>query len=75
MSLEEMKKTNKCFLTPRDVASVIGCSPYSINIQAAKDASMLGFPICKMGTRVRIPRVAFIRWMEGIQTVSCSDDN
>lgn len=65
MTLDEIRKSGKEFLTPKDVAGVLGCHPYSINVQAKEDIRKLGFPAALIGTRVRIPRIGFIRWMEG----------
>lgn len=64
MTLEEMRQSRQMMLTPRDVAEVIGCDPYAINVQARADAGKLGFPVCVTGTRVRIPRMGFLHWME-----------
>jgi hypothetical protein len=63
MTLEQMRDSRKDFLTPEDVSDVLGCMPYTINIQAKEDATLLGFPVCVTGSRVRIPRLAFIHWM------------
>lgn len=65
MSVEEMKGLPKDYLTPKDVAGCLGCTAYAINQQAAADASKLGFPVVIIGKRVKIPRGAFIRFMEG----------
>ena len=65
MTLNEIKGSSAEFLTPAQVAGVIGCAPYAINVQAKADASKLGFPVCVMGRRVRIPRRAFVAWLEG----------
>lgn len=65
MSIEELKAHGKDFLTPKDVAKCLGCTAYAINQQAAADASKLGFPVIMVGKRVKIPRKAFIRFMEG----------
>ena len=64
MTFEQMIKSDKNFLVPEDVAEVLGCKPYSINCQAKADPGKLGFPICMMGSTVRIPRLAFIHWMQ-----------
>ena len=64
MTLDEIRGTTKDMLTPGDVAEVLGCDPYRINVQAKQDAKKLGFPVSIMGTRVRIPRLAFLRWMQ-----------
>lgn len=63
MTYQEILESDKEFLIPKDVAPVLNCHPYSINIQAKTDPAKLGFPIVMIGTRVRIPRLAFIRWM------------
>ena len=65
MTIEEMRTSEKSFLIPTDVCEVLGCAPYSINVQAKEDPRKLGFPVSVIGTRVKIPRVAFIKWMEG----------
>ena len=64
MTFKEIKESDKDFLTPEDVKQVLGIMPYTINLQAKDDPSKLGFAVTMMGTRVRIPRLAFIHWME-----------
>lgn len=68
MTRQEIEVSDKDFLVPTDVAEVIGCKPYSINLQAKEDPARLGFPVCVLGTRVKIPRMAFLRWIEGRET-------
>ena len=63
MTLSEIQESTKEFLTPKDIAEVIGCHPYSINVQARQDITKLGFPASLIGTRLRIPRKAFLNWM------------
>ena len=65
MTIEDIKKMSKEILTPGDVAPVLGCDPNVIRYQAAEDVKQLGFPASKIGSRVKIPRKAFIRWFEG----------
>lgn len=64
MTFAEIERCNKDFLTPQDVSEVLGCHPYSINVQAREDIGRLGFPASLIGTRVRIPREGFIRWVK-----------
>ena len=64
MTFQQIRESEKNFLTPADVAEVLGCKPYSINCQVKADAGKLGFPVCMMGDTVRIPRLAFIHWMQ-----------
>lgn len=63
MTLSELQSSTKDFLIPEDVADLIGCKPYSINVQAKADPSKLGFPVSLIGTRVKIPRLGFLHWM------------
>ena len=69
MTLQEIRESEKDFLTPQDVAEVLGCAPYTINLQVKQDiaegVNSFGFPISKIGTRVRIPRRAFLRFVLG----------
>lgn len=65
MTIEDIKNTDKEFLTPCDIAPVLGCDPHSIRVQAQKAPQLLGFPVCKVGTRTKIPRVPFLKWVEG----------
>lgn len=64
MTLTEIKCADKEILTPADVAPVLGCDPHSIRVQAQTDASMLGFPVIVIGRRVKIPRRAFLLFLE-----------
>lgn len=63
MTLQEMRESTKEFLTPEDVAGFIGCMAYSITAQAKDDPMCLGFAVSVIGTRVRIPRRAFLHWL------------
>ena len=65
MTLTDLEKMEVEVLTPTQVAKVLGCAPYSINVMAKQDKSLLGFPVMMVGNRVKIPRQAFIRWMRG----------
>jgi hypothetical protein len=64
MTFSEIEHSEKDFLTPSDVAPVMGCMPYSLNVQAKEDISKLGFPASLVGTRLLIPRLGFIRWVK-----------
>ena len=65
MTLDEIKALDREYLVPREVASVLGCKPYSINVWARECPGELGFPVIKIGSRVKIPRRAFVGYMEG----------
>ena len=64
MTIEDIKAMDKPYLIPKDVAPLLGCDPYTINICASQCPERLGCPVILMGSRVRIPREGFIRfWM------------
>ena len=65
MTLDEIRAHTREYLIPREVAPLLGCDPYAINVAAKQCPERLGFNVCVVGTRVKIPRLAFIRWMEG----------
>lgn len=65
MTLQEIKESNKEYLIPKDVAEVLRCNPYLINVQAHNNAHKLGFHVIVINRRVRIPRIPFIKFMEG----------
>lgn len=67
VTLEQIRDSDKDILTPEDVHEVLGCGAYSINVQAKSDPSKLGFPVCLIGSRVRIPRIGFLNWFEYVR--------
>lgn len=67
MTLNEMREYDKDYLTPAQVATALGSDPQSIRVWARQNPIGLGFPVIRLGSRVKIPRIAFIRYMEGRQ--------
>lgn len=65
MTLSEIKSMDKDFLTPEDVAPLLRCDPHGIRVQAQTAPQFLGFPVCQVGNRTKIPRVPFLKWVEG----------
>ena len=61
-TLEEIESCGRPMLQVADVAEFIGCDPQSIRGQARADASALGFPGIRVGTRTLIPREGFVRF-------------
>lgn len=64
LTLQDLREIESDFLIPAVVAKVLHCDPYSINVQAHADASKLGYKVNIQKRRVRIPRLAFIKYME-----------
>ena len=63
MTIREIQESSKIFLTAAEVSSVLECDPQCIRVQAQKDPSMLGYPVIVIGSRVRIPRIPFLRYL------------
>ena len=63
-TIQELKNHPKEVITPVEAAGLLGWDPYCINLLAKKDPGALGFPVIVMGSRVRIPKAAFIRFIE-----------
>lgn len=65
MTLDVLRSIDREFLTPAEVGAVLGCDPQSIRVQAATEPWRLGYPVTRVGSRTKIPRLAFIKFMEG----------
>ena len=67
MTLENVKAMSTEVITPAVASELLGCDPQWLRIAARTRPDLLGFPVIVMGSRVKIPRRAFIRFMEGKQ--------
>ena len=65
MTLEEIRGLDREYLIPREIAPLLGCDPQDIRVAARLAPELLGFPVCVIGSRVKVPRRAFIAWMAG----------
>lgn len=65
MTLEEIARLDRDYLTPTQAAPVLKCNPYFISLMAKTEENRkaLGFPVIRMGTRTKIPRIPFLRIM------------
>ena len=66
MTLQELEQLETEVLTPSQVAPILGCQPYSINVATRDGRNPFPFPVIRMGTRVRIPKRPFINFMKGL---------
>lgn len=68
MTFEEIERSEKECLIPKDIAPVLGVNPYTINVQVKEDkkngTNSFPFPTILIGTRVKIPRRAFVEAMK-----------
>lgn len=65
MTLDDIEKMPKEVLVPADIAPILGCNPYTINVATRDGKNPFPFPIIRMGTRVKIPKRPFIKAMRG----------
>lgn len=63
MTIQEIQRSDRPFLLPVDVAEVLQCDPQCIRILARTDRDQLGFPVCVVGKRTKIPRIPFLKFM------------
>lgn len=61
MTLEEIRKSDKVFLLPKDIAPVLGSNEQSIRDSAR--LGELGFPVTFVGNRTKIPRIPFLKYI------------
>ena len=52
-------------LTCLQVSKVLGVGAANLHDQAVADPAALGFPVIRCGTRVKIPRRSFVKFMKG----------
>lgn len=65
MNINDLRCSDKLFLVPTDIAPILGCDPHKIRVTAKSRPELLGFPVSVIGTRVKIPRVPFLRFIDG----------
>ena len=63
MTIEELKKSEKAFLTPAEIAPVLRSDPQTLRVTARQRPDLLGFDVTFTGNRMKIPRLAFLRWL------------
>lgn len=63
--LERIEALDKEMLIPKDVAKFLGCSAYSINLAIKDGKNPFPFPVIRLGSRVKIPKVPFLKAMRG----------
>lgn len=65
MTMAEIARMDKVFLTPMEVAPLLGCDPHWIRLMARTEdgRKAIGFPVVKLGTRVKVLRIPFLRYL------------
>jgi hypothetical protein len=65
MTYDELKTMERETITPAVAAQFLSCDPHAIRLIARQHPERLGFPVVCYGNRVKIPRRAFIKFLEG----------
>lgn len=65
MTLAEIEKLDRDYLTVVEVASCLHYDAQVVRDQVERNPKWLGFNICQCGKSIKIPRLAFIAWMKG----------
>ena len=65
MTLQQIESDTREILIPSDIAPILECDPHDIRVAARQKPELLGFPVILIGNRVKIPRLAFLEFMNG----------
>ena len=65
MTLRDIAELERETITCKQAAAVLGMGEYTLHEQAIQRPESLGFPVLVSGRRVRIPKNAFICFMNG----------
>lgn len=67
MTIDEIRKCDKPYLIPADIAPVLGTTEYAISVQVKEDKqngiNSFPFPTIRIGNRTKIPRLPFLAAM------------
>ena len=59
--IDAIVKSEKPIITAREAAKALHVTPYIFNLQLKQ--GMLPFPALKVGSRVKIPRIPFLKYL------------
>lgn len=65
LTLDQIEALPVEVLTCAQVAPLLGANPATIHGQATDRPELLGFPVIVAGSRVKIPKRPFLRFMRG----------
>lgn len=64
-SIQDIIALDRDYLTPAEIAGVLGSDPQTIRVTARTAPERVGFPFTFTGNRMKIPRIPFLNFMEG----------
>lgn len=63
MTLKEIVELDRAYLLPREVAEILNCDAQDVRLAARENPERLGFPVCTIRSRTKIPKIPFLRFM------------
>lgn len=63
LTLDELIASEKDCFCPNDICGVLGVNPHDIRVAAKQRPELLGFNFFFVGTRMKIPKIPFLRKM------------
>ena len=61
-TLDDLRQIDRDYLIPGEICGVLGCDAYRINVAARNHPELLGVPVVVINSRVKIPRIPFLRY-------------
>ena len=62
-ALEKIKSSREPFITPALATACLGMTPYTLNVMYRECRDEIPFPVMRSGTRLKIPRKAFLTFL------------
>lgn len=77
MTLAQIAQMDKAYLTPAQAAPLLGCDPYWISLMARTEEGRraLGFPVVRIGTRTKVLRIPFLRYLGWEGKIHAADED
>lgn len=66
-TLAEIQASEKLFLTADDISGVMESDPQTIRHTAREHPERVGFPFTFAGSRMKIPRIPFLRFLGALE--------
>lgn len=63
ITIKDVEKMDCLTITPAIAGEVLGIDPQNVRLQARNNPQRLGFPVICYGSRVKIPREPFVRFV------------
>lgn len=67
MTLDDIRAMSKPTILASEAAQVLGCNPQWLRLMAREQPEKLGFPVCCIGSRVKIPRKPFLAFLGEVE--------